>query len=107
MEGITDTVQWYQVENLQDEGYQLLDVRSEGEIKRDGSLPHSTEIPLDNLRDRLDELDLEKAYITSCQSGLRSYLAERILRQSGVKEVKNLDGAFKLYSTVYPDKIIK
>lgn len=107
MEGITDTVQWYQIENLQDEGYQLLDVRSEGEIKRDGSLPHSTEIPLDNLRDRLDELDLEKAYITSCQSGLRSYLAERILRQSGVKEVKNLDGAFKLYSTVYPDKIIK
>ncbi|HDT7681128.1 TPA: CoA-disulfide reductase, partial [Enterococcus faecium] len=44
-------------------------------------------------------------YIVSCHSGLRSYLAERILKQSGY-HVKNLDGAFSLYQTVRPEELI-
>ncbi|MFZ2211384.1 MAG: rhodanese-like domain-containing protein, partial [Lactococcus raffinolactis] len=50
------------------------------------------------------ELDPDQAYIVSCQSGLRSYLAERQLKQAGFT-VKNLDGAFSLYQTILPEKI--
>ncbi|MDG3374673.1 rhodanese-like domain-containing protein, partial [Vibrio parahaemolyticus] len=61
-------------------------------------------IPLNDLRERLGELDQGKEYIVSCHSGLRSYLAERILKQAGFK-VKNLDGAFALYKMVLPEEI--
>ena len=50
-------------------------------------------IPLDQLRDRLDELDRKQPTIVACRSGLRSYLATRILKQHGFKEVYNLSGA--------------
>ena len=49
-------------------------------------------IPLNELRERLNELDKNQAYIVSCHSGLRSYIAERILKQAGFT-VQNLDGA--------------
>jgi rhodanese-related sulfurtransferase len=47
---------------------------------------------------------MNKEYIVSCQSGLRSYLAERILKQHGFK-AKNLDGAFALYQVVKPEEV--
>ncbi|UGQ08003.1 NAD(FAD)-dependent dehydrogenase [Streptococcus anginosus] len=43
-------------------------------------------------------------YIVSCHSGLRSYIAERILKQAGFS-VKNLDGAFVLYKMVKPEGV--
>ena len=46
-----------------------------------GNLKNSQNIPLDDLRERLNELDKKNEYIVSCQSGLRSYNAERILKQ--------------------------
>lgn len=61
-------------------------------------------IPLDTLRDNLAQLDKEKAYIVTCHSGLRSYIAERILKQNGF-DVVNLDGAFALYKMVKPEEI--
>ena len=48
---------------------------------------------LDELRDRLDELDKTKPTVCSCQTGLRSYAAVRILKQHGFAEVYNLTGA--------------
>ena len=51
------------------------------------------------------ELNIEKNYIITCHSGLRSYIGERILKQNGFK-VQNLDGAFSLYNTVKPEEII-
>ena len=50
-------------------------------------------IPLDKLRDRLDELDPSLPTIVACRSGLRSYVATRILKQHGFQEVYNLSGA--------------
>ena len=50
-------------------------------------------IPLDQLRDRLGELDPAKPTIVACRSGLRSYLGTRILKQHGFAEVYNLSGA--------------
>ncbi|MDN6663246.1 MAG: hypothetical protein L0L14_01825 [Tetragenococcus koreensis] len=43
--------------------------------------------------------------IVSCHSGLRSYFAERILKQNGF-HVQNLDGAFALYKAVRPEKLV-
>lgn len=107
VEGLSENVQWRDLEEMQRAGYQLLDVRNPGELERNGELPDALNIPLDQLRDRLSELDPQKAYIVSCHSGLRSYLAERVLKQNGITNVKNLDGAFSLYSTVRPQRIMK
>lgn len=106
LEGMTDVAQWHEVEDLQENGWTLLDVRNEAEIESDGSMANSMNIPLDDLRSRIGELDKDKSYLVSCHSGQRSYLAERILKQNDFN-VKNLDGAFSLYRMVYPEKIMK
>jgi rhodanese-related sulfurtransferase len=83
------------------EGYQLIDVRMAVE-RKSGFIQDSINIPLDDLRSRLNELDPDRPYIVSCQAGLRSYIAERILRQHGFN-VLNLDGAYGLYSVIRPE----
>ncbi|MBM6614290.1 FAD-dependent oxidoreductase [Desemzia sp. RIT804] len=106
MEGISESVQWYELENKQTEGHLLLDVRNESELETNGRLKGAVNIPLDHLRDRMSELPKDQPIIVSCHSGLRSYIAERILKQNNY-QVKNLDGAFALYSTVRPEKVVK
>ena len=106
MEGISDSVQWYELEDKQQEGYLLLDVRNESELEKNGRLKGAVNIPLDSLRERLSEVPKDQPIIVSCHSGLRSYIAERILKQHDYK-VKNLDGAFALYSIVRPEKVVK
>ncbi|HAR1325070.1 FAD-dependent oxidoreductase [Enterococcus hirae] len=104
IEGTSESVQWYELEDELNKGKILLDVRNDQEL-RNGQFSHSIHIPLDNLRDEIHQLDKKKEYIVSCHSGLRSYIAERILKQNGFS-VKNLDGAFALYRNIYPDKLI-
>lgn len=106
IEGISESVQWHELEDKQAAGHQLLDVRNAKELEMNGRLKGSINIPLDNLRDRMKELPKDQPLIVSCHSGLRSYVAERILKQHGY-QVKNLDGAFALYSTVKPEKVEK
>lgn len=98
LEGISSNVQWHELERELERGKILLDVRNPDEFLR-GHFQNSVNIPLEELRSNLDELDLNQEYIVSCQSGLRSYIAERLLRQNGFN-VQNLDGAYGLYSTV-------
>ncbi|HAY53482.1 MAG TPA: hypothetical protein DCY46_05820, partial [Lactobacillus sp.] len=52
------------------------------------------------------ELDPSQAYIVSCRSGQRAYIAERILRQNGFMHVRNLDGAYQLYQAVRPENLV-
>ncbi|MGX7244691.1 FAD-dependent oxidoreductase [Enterococcus quebecensis] len=106
MEGFSDNIQYYELKEALEKGAYLLDVRNPGELKNNGALPHAENIPLDELRERLAELPTDKEIIVSCQSGQRSYLAERILKNNGFT-VKNLDGAFQIYSTIYPQEVIK
>mgnify|MGYP001827664796 CR=1 FL=1 len=78
--------------------YQTVDVRSAAEVE---ALPIAEcdqiiNIPLDQLRDRLDELDPAMPTVVACRSGLRSYVGTRILKQHGFKEVYNLSGATAL-----------
>ncbi|WP_080145760.1 FAD-dependent oxidoreductase [Marinilactibacillus piezotolerans] len=104
LEGISESIQWHELEEKQQAGHVLLDVRSESELKANGRMKNAVHIPLDSLRDRLSELPEKQPLIVSCHSGLRSYVAERILKQHGY-DVKNLDGAFALYSMVKPERI--
>ncbi len=103
-EGLSESIQWYQLKEEIAEGKKLLDVRNESELAQ-ATFPNATHIPLNELRDRLSELDPTQEWIVSCHSGLRSYVAERILKQHGF-HVKNLDGAFALYHAVLPEELV-
>lgn len=104
VEGVSENIQWYELKDAEVAGRQLLDVRNSDELTA-GYFPESLNIPLDQLRDRLGELNPQQPYVVSCQSGHRSYVAERILKQNGF-DVVNLDGAFTLYHTVRPDELL-
>lgn len=103
MEGLSESIQWHEVKEAVANGKVILDVRNPSEIKQ-GQFKDSIQIPLNDLRCRIHELDQNQEYIISCHSGLRSYVAERLLKQAGFK-AKNLDGAFSLYNTVLPEEI--
>lgn len=104
VEGLSDSIQWYDLKDEVAKGKVILDVRNENELVTNGRFKDALNIPLNELRDRMDELDPSQAYIVSCQTGLRSYIAERQLKQAGFK-VENLDGAFSLYKTVREEEI--
>lgn len=106
LEGFSESIQYYELNAAIENGALLLDVRNPDELKNNGALPQAKNVPLDELRARLDEIPKEQEIIVSCQSGQRSYLAERILKNNGFT-VKNLDGAFQLYSMIYPQEVIK
>ena len=73
----------------------ILDVRSFQETQA-GMISGAVNIPIDELRDRLNGLSKEKEYIAYCQVGLRGYLACRILTQHGFK-CRNLSGGYQTY----------
>lgn len=96
LRGDVDVVQWMDRDELKANGHVLIDLRSTKEIEKAGAIPGSLHIPLNKLRDSLDELDAKKDYIAYCAVGMRGYLAYRILSQHGFKS-KNLSGGFRTY----------
>ncbi|MDR3696942.1 FAD-dependent oxidoreductase [Mucilaginibacter sp.] len=74
----------------------LIDVRSPEEYLA-GNIGGAIHIPIDDLRGRLDELSTQKNIYIYCEAGLRGYLAQRILRQSGFENVYNLSGGYRLW----------
>ena len=74
----------------------LIDVRTADECAL-GGVPGAINLPLDELRDRLDEVPADKPIIVFCGVGLRGYLASNILRDNGFKDVRNLAGGLKVY----------
>lgn len=93
-------IHWDEMDKLDPEESLLLDVRTREEHHL-YSLPNSIHIPLDELRQRLDELPEDKGIVVYCQAGLRGYVACRILKQSGFKKVRNLSGGCETYSVVH------
>lgn len=81
-----------------DGSVRLLDVRTREEYLGDHAEGFDN-IPVDELRGRLDELDKSKPIYLMCQSGLRSYIACRMLEQNGF-DCYNFAGGFRLYSSV-------
>ena len=101
--GLVEQYYWDEADGLSDrKDAILLDVRTEGEYQN-GHIPGTVNIPLDELRNRLSELDREKILYVNCQSGLRSYLACRILSQNGFS-CKNLAGGYRFYEYVKTDR---
>lgn len=74
----------------------VLDVRSPAEFAS-GQIAGAINIPLEELRERLQELPKDKAIVSHCAVGYRGYLAECILRQSGFTNVRNLTGGFRAW----------
>jgi CoA-disulfide reductase len=97
LEGMLETVQWNEMDDLMAAGRCVLDVREDSERMAD-HLAGSAHIPLHELRDRLDELPANETVYIYCHAGLRGYLALRILQENGF-QAKSLDGGFKTYST--------
>lgn len=81
--------------------YVLLDVREEIEVMAN-PVEGAIHIPLTQLRNKIDELDHSKSYVTLCAVGLRGYIAERILRQRGY-EAYYLLGGCRTMNTHYKD----
>lgn len=87
---------WDEVGTIDRDKGLLIDVRTPAEFDL-GTIQGAVNIPLDELRDRLDEIPREKEIYIFCQVGLRGYLACRILMQKGYGTVKNLSGGYKTY----------
>jgi len=77
------------------DGRQIVDVRTPAEVQRQ-PLAGAVNIPIDELRQRAGELDPARPTLTVCQSGLRSYVAARILDQHGFKDVVSLSGGMNM-----------
>lgn len=99
LDGTIQTAQWHEIETLDKENSIVLDVRDS--IERElGYIKGSLNIPVDELRNRLDELDKDKLIVIYCAIGIRGYIASRILLQNGFTKVKNLSGGYATYSCV-------
>lgn len=94
---------WDEVDRLPRDGsVTLIDTRTGGEYAA-SHCEGFVNIPLDELRSHLERLDPDKPVYVLCQSGLRSYLACRILMQHGF-DCYNLSGGYRLYQTVVHDQ---
>lgn len=100
--------QWYYEDDgtlPRDGTVTLIDTRTPMEYSR-GHADGFVNIPVDELRDRLDELDRAKPVYLMCQSGLRSYIASRILVGNGF-DAYNFAGGYRFYDAVHNDAAIK
>lgn len=96
LSGKSRIIHWRDIETLEPETIRI-DVRTPHEYQL-GSIPGFINIPVDVLREHLDELPKDKPIVVTCAVGLRGYLAYRILTQSGFKNVCNLSGGYKTWS---------
>ena len=87
---------WNDVASL-GENDMLIDVRSPEEYAS-GTIPNAINIPVDDLRKRINELPRDKNIYIFCQVGLRGYLAQRILLQNGYEKVRNISGGYALWN---------
>ncbi len=97
LSGKMDYINVREMDVIDDTKTILLDVRTAEERKM-GYIDNSINIPLDDLRARLAELDRNKEIIVYCAVGLRGYVATRLLMENGFKNVKNLLGGYTSYS---------
>lgn len=98
IEGIMPVVSWREIRTADPAGVFLLDVRTREEYDF-GAINGAVNIPLDELRERISEVPVDREVIIYCAVGLRGYLALKILTARGHKHVKNLSGGYKTFVT--------
>ena len=94
MKGDARKINWNEFSELEPERDVLIDLRNKDELEEVGEIEGALHIPLNELRDRLGELDKNKRYIPFCAIGQRGYLGYRILAQNGF-DALNLSGGYK------------
>lgn len=91
MSGLLETAQWNQINEFEDRGFQLVDVRTASEYAA-GSIPGAKSMPVDEIRNRVAELT-NKDVLVNCQVGQRGHTATMLLKELGFNAV-NLDGGY-------------
>jgi NADPH-dependent 2,4-dienoyl-CoA reductase/sulfur reductase-like enzyme/rhodanese-related sulfurtransferase len=94
LSGLVRTVQWSELAQFQTSGAQLVDVRSPREFA-EGAQPGAVNIPLDEIRDRLHEINRDDVIVT-CFAGQRGHVAATLLGELGYN-VRNLDGGYETW----------
>lgn len=97
LDGVMPVVTWRELAAADRSEVCLVDVRTPEEYAL-GTIDGAVNIPLDDLRGRLGEIDRDSDVIVFCAVGLRGYLAQRILLGRGYRRVRNLAGGYKTYS---------
>ncbi len=95
LQGRLSVFYWNELDRVNPEDI-LLDVRTQKEFES-GHIDNAVNIPVDEIRARLNELDTSKTIYIYCQAGLRGYLAQRILKQNEFDKVFNLSGGYQLW----------
>jgi len=94
LSGLVETVQWSEVDGLRILGARLVDVRTAEEFAH-GALPGAVNIPLDELRARVSELE-DVDTVVYCQVGQRGHIAALLLKELGLR-ARNLDGGYETW----------
>ena len=97
LNGRMSVVHWQEMQRANPDEITILDVRTTAETAGGQVIQGSLNIPLDELRERLDEIPKNKPVYIYCAIGLRGYLASQILTQRGFTDIKNLSGGYKTY----------
>jgi rhodanese-related sulfurtransferase len=95
LSGLTPTAQWDEVEIKKDAGFSVVDVRTAEEFAL-GTIPGAINMPIDEIRERINQLPTGKLLIT-CQVGQRGHAATRLLKEMGYEAI-NLDGGYLTWS---------
>lgn len=103
LSGLSKAVQWNELEDYRDRGYEILDVRTAREFAR-GSIPDSINIPIDELRERIGEV-VSHDIVVICQVGLRGHTAALLLSELGFN-VLNLNGGYQTWSHSPAQKLV-
>jgi NADPH-dependent 2,4-dienoyl-CoA reductase/sulfur reductase-like enzyme/peroxiredoxin family protein/rhodanese-related sulfurtransferase/TusA-related sulfurtransferase len=98
LNGLVRIITWDQLYRADRSLMLLLDVRTSGEFAA-GSIAGALNIPLDDLRKRIDEVPRGQTIIVFCKVGLRGYLASRILTAHGFDDCRNLSGGYETWRT--------
>lgn len=105
LSGLLDEFSYKDIDTIDPENSMLIDLRTPEETAS-GMIEGAVNIPLDELRDRLGEIDRSKTIYLYCRSGQRSYIGARILTGHGFK-AKSLSGGYFLYSMIMRDKALQ
>lgn len=97
IKGDVENVYSQDLPSLDHDEYVLIDLRTKMEIKLLGAIEGALQIPIDELRDRMKDLDKTKTYILYCAVGQRAYVGYRILEQNGFR-ARNLSGGYITYN---------
>ena len=96
--GSMPVIYWRELRDTDRKTITIIDTRTKEEYALD-AIDGAINIPLDDLRERIEEIPHDKPIVLYCAVGLRGYLAQRILLGHGFTDVRNLSGGYKLYAS--------